>query len=149
MSPSLTTALFDDFPDLYRSKDKSTQVSLMPFGFECSDGWEPLIRKLSEQLTFLAKVEGTDIEAVQVKEKFGTLSFYTNGGTDIMTACIQRTEHLSSQTCEVCGEYAKTRGGSWVRTLCAQHAYEDRYPLDDWEAARLGVTDHIRHKEAK
>jgi len=148
MNKDLQNKLYEDFPDLYRGRLLSPQQNLMCYGFSVADGWEPLIRKLSEQLTFLAKVENTPVIAMQVKEKFGTLSFYANDATDIMRACISYVEHFSSQTCEVCGKYGdlRNRGSSgWMKTLCAEHAYESGYWLDDYEAKQMGVTDHIRN----
>src|SRR5262249_23218327 len=78
MRQELDDALVRDFPNLYagRNSDKS------PFcwGFECGDGWEPLIRKLSEELeaiiVAMPEKERKKFKAVQVKEKFGTLRFY-------------------------------------------------------------------------
>jgi hypothetical protein len=122
----------------------------MSFGFECNDGWEPLIRKLSEQLTFLSAAEGVDVEVTQVKEKFGTLSFYVNGATEIMYACISNAEGQSAYTCEVCGQYGKTRargGCGWLKTTCTKHAHELGYSLEKWEAEKLGVAEYEKKEE--
>ena len=35
MNGEHTKALFDEFPDLYRGRNKSIKESLMSFGFEC------------------------------------------------------------------------------------------------------------------
>lgn len=143
MSPELDAALVRDFPALYADRNADMQSTAMCWGFCCGDGWEPLIRKLSEQLHFLSKAEGCEVRASQVKEKYGTLCFYTWGTTDIMHACISQAERRSAQTCETCGESGSTRGRGWLTTLCAAHAYKQEYPLSEWEAERLGVTDHI------
>lgn len=142
MRKELDEALVRDFPDLYQDRDGDPTKTLMCFGFGCGDGWEPIIRKLSEHLTFLAKAENTPITAFQVKEKFGTLRFYTNGMTDIMSACIAVAENRSAQTCETCGQYGRTRGGGWVRTLCAAHAHEKGKQITEHEAKKLGVTEY-------
>jgi hypothetical protein len=144
MSPELDAALVRDFPELYADRHGDMRTTAMCWGFECRDGWEPLIRKLSEQLTFLAKVEGAPVRASQVKEKYGTLRFYTDSETEIMRACIAYAEDLSAQTCEDCGKYARTRSKGWVATLCAPCAYKQGYPLASWEAEKLGVTDHVQ-----
>jgi len=59
--------------------------------------------------------------AVQVKEKFGTLRFYCDGGDDAIQGMISLAESMSARLCEECGNRAQTRGGSWIRTLCEQH----------------------------
>ena len=88
--------------------------SLMYFGFDCADGWEPLIRRLSE------KLEPMDVEAMQVKEKFGGLRFYLTGGApEEAHEAIQAAEDESFRTCEECGKRGKMRDQrDWIRTLC-------------------------------
>lgn len=119
MKQELTEALFRDFPNLYAGRSLGPRQNLLCFGFECGDGWEPLIRRLSE------KLEPLGIGAVQVKEKFGGLRFYTNGGSDEVDAFIRAAEEESFKTCEHCGEPGTTRGGGWIRTLCDK--CEDKY----------------------
>lgn len=58
----------------------------------------------------------------QVKEKFGTLRFYTHGATDEQYAYINFAECMSVCTCEVCGARGRRRGYSWVTTRCQEHA---------------------------
>jgi len=65
--------------------------------------------------------ETTVPRAVQVKEKFGTLRFYVDGGSPEMQAVIAFAEDMSSRMCEQCGAPAHTRAGGWVRTLCDEH----------------------------
>lgn len=57
-----------------------------------------------------------------VKEKFGTLRFYVNGGNDTMYHYIDFAEAHSYTTCEICGAPGVSRTGGWVKTLCNQHA---------------------------
>jgi len=62
---------------------------------------------------------------VQVKEKFGTLRFYVDGGTRDAHNYITFAEVMSGQTCEVCGSPGKSRPGSgWIRVLCDTHSDE-------------------------
>lgn len=62
--------------------------------------------------------------AVQVKEKFGGLRFYTNSGDDIIYAYISMAESMSYRTCEVCGSPGKVYRDGWHTTLCSTHAAE-------------------------
>lgn len=94
--------LKEDFPELYGSLNV----------INCDDGWEPLIRRLSERL------ESLGVKALQVKEKFGTLRFYLDMYTDEAEAAIAIAEEESARTCERCGAPGLLRDGSWVLTLC-------------------------------
>ena len=72
---------------------------------------------------------------VQVKEKFGTLRFYIQAGTDEHYNYISFAESMSGCTCETCGKPGKRLGGGWIYTSCEEHAHDD-----DW-AESLKVDD--------
>jgi hypothetical protein len=67
---------------------------------------------------YFAPPEDNRLKAVQVKEKFGCLRFYTNFSSPEIDEAIREAERLSSITCETCGEPGKTRGDGWLVTLC-------------------------------
>jgi hypothetical protein len=70
--------------------------------------------------------------AVQVKEKFGTLRFYVDGGNEVTHAMINMAESMSARTCEKCGAPGKLRGKTWLYTACDEHTEEcDKF--DDGE----------------
>jgi hypothetical protein len=69
MNAEHTKYLIDHFPTLYAGVSKPLIESLMAFGFDCGDGWFELIKDLSE------KLEPLGVEALQVKEKWGSLRF--------------------------------------------------------------------------
>lgn len=60
----------------------------------------------------------------QVKEKFGTMRFYVDGGTPEMHNYIEFAEAMTGRTCEVCGDRGKSRSGGWIRVLCDKHSRE-------------------------
>lgn len=64
------------------------------------------------------------VVAVQVKEKFGSLRFYYNGGDSKIDGMVRMAESISINTCEVCGNKGKLRRGGWIRALCDEHAGE-------------------------
>jgi len=64
---------------------------------------------------------------VQVKEKFGTLRFYIQAGTEEHYNYISFAESMSGHTCETCGSPGKRLGRGWVYTACEEHAIDD-----DW-----------------
>lgn len=118
MNKEQTEKLYQDFPNLYKQHKLPMTQTNMCWGFDVSDGWFKLIYDLSKAITELDDT----IEASQVKEKFGTLRFYTSGGKrksfDKVCDLISKAENLSSKTCEQCGAKGKLRGTGWVVTLC-------------------------------
>lgn len=61
-------------------------------------------------------------QAVQVKEKFGTLRFYTDSGNEFIDGVIRMAENMSAVTCETCGNAGKLRGMGWRYVACNEHA---------------------------
>ena len=83
--------------------------------FEVSQGWNQLIKDLISDLIKM----GWNREVIQVKEKFGTLRFYINEGTDDIHRRIAKAEMESSTICEATGKPGKLRNDiGWWRTLC-------------------------------
>jgi hypothetical protein len=64
------------------------------------------------------------ISVAQIKEKFGGLRFYYDGGDDHISGMVTMAEVWAGRTCETCGERGKQRGGGWIRTLCDTHEQE-------------------------
>ena len=173
MRDELDQALVRDFPNLYRNRHGVMMSTAMCWGFDCGDGWEPLIRECSVQIERLILEQIPDEDcfetikyrelfhsdeemeamlkkspwirknptwneenktyivnhnprhrvcASQVKEKWGTLRFYMQGGTEEMHEFIRESEQKSAVTCELCGKLGTIRNQGWVRTLCDEHA---------------------------
>jgi len=59
--------------------------------------------------------------ASQVKEKYGTLRFYIDGGTDEHYALISFAEGMSYRTCDVCGRPGKLNRNGWLSVRCKEH----------------------------
>ena len=64
------------------------------------------------------------VYVAQIKEKFGGLRFYYDGGDDVVSGMVRMAEAWADNTCEVCGNVGKMRRGGWVRTLCDAHEAE-------------------------
>lgn len=64
------------------------------------------------------------VVATQIKEKFGTLRFYYDGGDDYIRGLESMAASMTSRICEECGKPGKIREGGWLKTLCDEHAQE-------------------------
>lgn len=81
----------------------------------------------------------TGFEVVQVKEKYGTLRYYTGGTTpsrevdDQIQKFVDQAEYLSAITCEECGGQGTLRTQGWHRTLCFECAEPHQYTEEEME----------------
>jgi len=90
-------------------------------GVECGDGWFWLIDNLCNCIQNYINNNSVDqVEAVQVKEKFGGLRFYINYSDDIVFGMIRLAENISYNICEECGSFEgkMAYAGYWIKTLC-------------------------------
>jgi len=76
-------------------------------------------RTMREGVTVQDEIPQVVVE--QVKEKFGTLRFYYQGGDEYINGLARMAESMSGVMCEECGSPGTTNGGGWVRTLCEKH----------------------------
>lgn len=58
------------------------------------------------------------VVASQVKEKFGTLRFYYDGGDEYIHGLAAMAEAMSARTCESCGNPARSSNNGWIITMC-------------------------------
>ena len=123
MDPVKEQELFDKYPKIFRQKDLSPQETCMCWGIECGDGWYWLLDNLCGYLQRYCDTHGVEqIEAAQVKQKFGGLRFYVDHATDVMYEIIHFAEHLSYSICEQCGttkDVSSTKG-AWISMLCPE-----------------------------
>src|SRR3972149_5593071 len=121
MTLELEQKLFEKYRKIFRQKDLDMKETAMCWGIETRDGWYMLIDKLCRSLQFHIDHNGhPQIEATQVKEKFGSLRFYTNGEDDFQHGLITFAETMSSHICEKCGsakDVSQNETG-WIQTLC-------------------------------
>lgn len=89
------------------------------------------------------------VVAVQVKEKFGTLRFYVEGGDEYIRGLISMAESMSGVTCEKCGDSAQTNWpkgknggiGGWVHTFCERHEAEYQENMRSREMKASGLEE--------
>ena len=141
MREELDNRLCTEYPKIFANRHGDMKETLMCWGFEHGDGWFNIINALcgniqnhidwqNERRERLLKDnphnhkipdEVQQVVAVQVKEKFGTLRFYYDGGDDMIDGMVRMAESMSAVTCEVCGKPGKQSGGGWISTLCDEH----------------------------
>ena len=112
--------LLTKYPKIFRQSKLPMNQTCMCWGIATGSGWYDIIDKLCGEIQAYCDKNGCQIEATQVKEKFGLLRFYTNVSNDDVDAMIERAEVQSSKTCESCGttKGVKLRGTGWKNTLC-------------------------------
>ena len=99
-------------------------------GFCCSEGWWPILESLCGQIQHHINWKNKQSEVVpqvtvaQIKEKFGGLRFYYNGGDDYISGLVSMAESWAGLSCETCGAPGKSREGGWIKTLCDEHFNE-------------------------
>ena len=102
MTKDLEKRLSEEFPNLYKDIYGPMDKTCMHWGLECGDGWFDLIWRLSGKLESLIvewmkqNLHISIPRTVQVKEKFGTLRFYMENGTNEMCKLIYEAEEESS-----------------------------------------------------
>ena len=73
---------------------------------------------LQKAITHLDACQQSLPRFVQIKEKFGSLCMYYDGGNDLARGVVNMAETLSELTCESCGSPATITTGSWRKTKC-------------------------------
>ncbi len=118
-------------------------------GFAVGAGWWPIIEALCTNIqhhidwnnknfekgyTQYKQVPQVTVE--QIKEKFGGLRFYYQGGDEHISGMVRMAESWAGHSCEECGAPGEMRSGGWVKTLCDKHEAErqkkyERYAKDN------------------
>jgi hypothetical protein len=129
---SYTEQEYDAFEK--RMTERFPKMFANPYGgFAVGAGWWPIIESLcaniQSHIDWWNKnhkehpvVEQVVVE--QIKEKFGGLRFYYQGGDDTVRGMVRMAEAWADASCEECGAPGKRRTGGWVRTLCDDHEAE-------------------------
>lgn len=123
MKPENDKKLCEDFPKIFIQINLPMTETCMCWDFECGDGWYGLLHDLCTKIQeHCDKTDCPQVEAVQVKEKFGGLRFYIIGGDDTVDAMIREAEEAADRTCEACGSVGedvmpRSRRG-WFSVKC-------------------------------
>ena len=89
-------------------------------GFAIGDGWFSIIDHLSRTIQSHCDWSKTcpPVTIAQVKEKFGSLRFYYDGGDEYIAGAVSMAESMAGVTCESCGVPGTSRGGGWIHVAC-------------------------------
>lgn len=119
MDIKLQKQLYEKYPKIFRQHSLPMTDTCMCWGIECGDGWYSLIDHLCSWLQWSNYNSRPQVEASQVKEKFGGLRFYIDGGDEWQDGAISFAESISFIICETCGDRGELRSDhGWLSTLC-------------------------------
>jgi len=85
---------------------------------ETAPGWNNLIYEFFEKVSAM-KLD--NYKLMQIKEKFGGLRLYADGGNDEIRNLVSSFEQRASVTCESCGAVKSVGAASingWLSVLC-------------------------------
>lgn len=136
MKEELQNKLFEKYPKIFQGRSLPPTENLMCFGIECGDGWYWLLDMLCGSIQWRIDNPAHDkngpitveqVIAVQVKEKFGGLRFYYEGGNNDIRSIVSFAEKQSNYICEVCGSTKNVgQTSGWITTLCKNCAAENK-----------------------
>lgn len=123
---------YDEFT--LNMETKFPQMLKKPYGgFAIGTGWWAIIESLCTNIQSYIDWQNKNHEkhpvvsqvvVDQIKEKFGGLRFYYQGGDDTIHGMVRMAEAWADHSCETCGAPGTRRSGNWIRTLCDLHEEE-------------------------
>jgi len=137
MRQELDEELCKKYPKIFQNRHAPMTETAMCWGFEIGDGWYQIVDSLCSNIQNYIDWKNRSAEAgykdykpvpqvvaMQVKEKFGGLRFYYEGGDEQIYGMVRMAESWAYRACEECGNVGKTRSGGWIKTLCDKHEEE-------------------------
>lgn len=128
-----------------RMEEKYPELFAEPYGGFCvGEGWWPIVETLCSQIDSYTKWanrtrqarlkdnpndlkvpdEVPQVKVQQIKEKFGGLRFYYDGGDDFIRGLVTMAESWASKSCEDCGAPATKQTTGWIKNVCNVHFVE-------------------------
>ena len=112
-------------------EEDEPKVPFELFGYECGEGWWPLIKEAQQAVDEWNKQHqdgldtwgGEKLEFTQVKEKWGLLNIYLNFYPDKLYDKMMELEKRSAHYCEHCGSQENVTTEwthNWIMTLCPE-----------------------------
>lgn len=94
-----------------------TVLDDMPYGWRIAFG-EQMCEELKNALDMMDPEEVKKFRIVQIKEKYGSLRFYTNWVTDQIAEIIYKYSIMSEHICISCGAPATKMSLGWICPWC-------------------------------
>lgn len=167
------------YPKIFRDRNAPMIQTCMCWGFSHDDGWFFLIDRLCSSIQnhidnhnnwveeygkkFYEKCKASgeplreedrtpipQVVALQVKEKFGSLRFYYNGGDEIIRGMVHLAESMSYRICEECGvmtELVNRNAGGWIRTTCPMCSKDGKSHYENRNLELANIWEEIRHEK--
>lgn len=114
-----------------KMEEKYPKMFANPYGgFAVGPGWWPILERLCANIQHhidwwnknrADRPVVKQVVVAQIKEKFGGLRFYYDGGDEKIDGMVRMAEAWADNTCEECGKPGKSRTGGWIKTLCDEH----------------------------
>ena len=133
MSEITCDSLYEKYPNLFVNKDNKNEP-IGCYGIECSGGWDEILSSLCFMIAQHERnIEGNNkylisqnrepveyepVKFTQIKEKFGGLTIYYDGGNEYVRGLVGMAGCWSYNTCEKCGEKGSKRVKGWITVLC-------------------------------
>jgi hypothetical protein len=115
-------------------EEKYPKMFAQPYGgFAVDKGWWPILQALCSNiqhyLNWINKNHENhpvveQVVVTQIKEKFGGLRFYYDGGDEKIQGMVLMAESWADKSCEICGAPGTSGGRGWIKTLCPTHRAE-------------------------
>jgi hypothetical protein len=99
-----------------------------PYGGFCvGEGWWPILEALCGNIQShidwkFRKDPIPQVVVHQIKEKFGGLRFYYEGGDEAIQGMVTMAESWAYRSCETCGKPGKPSTSGWIKVACEEHA---------------------------
>ena len=87
---------------------------------ECNSGWYTMLEILLSWADEWNKTVPNEEKIIihQIKEKFGSLVFYYDGGDDKFSGMVEFALILSGSICEICGSPGTKNSSGYITTEC-------------------------------
>ena len=126
--------LFDPYSEYYTG-DKSAWLITPAIKDRLNDSYKMRLRKWVDRVIYPQKTPFyllapicSDVTIVQIKEKFGALRVYFDGGDECVQGMVFLAEDMSTRTCEISGDVGfMHKKNMWYKTLSPEQAHKLGY----------------------
>ena len=138
MDPRIVLILIARAPRLFDSHRASPRMPWSLYGFQCSEGWAPLLLEVLGRIeAIIDQSNYSDLAVTQIKEKYAELKIHLNVNIsdpahDELRAFIEDAAKRSQKICEWCGEPGEMiEVHHWWRVACENELHRGRWDMSD------------------